>query len=197
MRIQINSDKQIVTPATAISFYESEIERLLARFASEITRIEIHLSDLDGPKEGVLDKRCAMEVRLKGKNPISVMHVARKVDSSVRGAAQKMQRLLDTTFGRKAATASRKAVSVGTRVGSKSALMKVKRIEALLAEVLEASPESHAHVKAASAAVEKAAKLIGEQPTPAEKTPAKKAGKPKKKMPIFQMRRQAQPRRRS
>lgn len=196
MNIQINSDKQIQTTATAIAFFQSEIERLLSRFTSEITSVEAHLSDINGPKEGVLDKRCAMEVRLKGKNPISVTHVSRKVDSSVRGAAQKMQRLLETTFGKTAARASRNAQSVRGVAGAKSTLKKVKRIESLLAEVLAESPELHSHVKTASAAVSKAAKAIGQQPkaAPAKKSaPQKKAGKSKKKMPIFQMRRKPQP----
>lgn len=194
MQIQINSDKRIVTDAAATASFKADIERLLARFAQEITRVEVHLSDLNGPKPGVVDKRCLLEVRPKGKNPISVTHVAKQVEPAVRGASQKMQRLLETTFGKKSAAAKREAISPPMSPASNVTFAKVKQIEALLAEVLEESPKARTHVRTARAAVEK----IYKEPASTKKvakttgTAKKKAGEPKK-MPIFQMRRKAQP----
>lgn|GEM_PF-173969 len=200
MQIQINSDKSI--PATAIhaASFRGDIERLLARHASEITRVEAHLSDVNGPRRGQLDMRCVLEVRLKGKNPISAAHSAKKIDSAVRGAAQKMQRLLDTTFGKKAAGAKVETVSKRSAPASKASVAKAHRIETLLAQLIDEAPQVGAQVKKASLAMERVLKAIDPAGKPAAPTSTKKSAakstsksaKPTKtKTPIYQMRRKA------
>jgi hypothetical protein len=191
MKIQINSDKSIPSTAADAASFRGDIERLLARYASEITRVEAHLSDVNGPRQGQLDKRCALEVRLKGKNPISATHSAKRIDSAVRGAAQKMQRLLETTYGKKAAVA--KVETAGKRTAaSKASIAKAHRIETLLAQLLEEAPQAGTQVKKASDAIDKVLKMI-EPAAPAGKTaaPTGMASPKKKKTPIYQMRRKA------
>jgi hypothetical protein len=52
MQIQINSDKNIVVNAETAKLIEADLHRLLDRFESEVTRVEVHLSDENAGKSG-------------------------------------------------------------------------------------------------------------------------------------------------
>ena len=100
MKIQINSDKQVVVDAARASKVESVVQRVLGRFESDLTRIEVHLSDVNSHKLGIRDQRCEIEARPAGRKPVSVSDNAATVMQSVRRAANKMKRLLETSFGK-------------------------------------------------------------------------------------------------
>jgi ribosome-associated translation inhibitor RaiA len=65
-----------------------------------ITRVEVHLTDESGPKSGKNDKRCMMEARLEGRQPIAVTDEAATVELAVDGAADKLARLIEHTLGK-------------------------------------------------------------------------------------------------
>ena len=69
MKIQVNSDKTIAVDASLTRFVEGEVRRVLARFAKRLTRVEVHLSDVDSRKTGQADKRCLLEARPAGDRP--------------------------------------------------------------------------------------------------------------------------------
>ena len=105
MDVLINTDNHVVLKRGARTFIESEVERALGRFGRRLTRAEIYLSDDNGPiKGGPQDKRCVLEVRAASIQPVSASNNAATVEEAATGAAQKMKRLLDTTFGRIDAT---------------------------------------------------------------------------------------------
>jgi hypothetical protein len=100
MRIQVNSDKNITLDTRVISFVKTEANRRLERFSDRLTRLEVHLSDANGPKRGTADKRCIVEARPAGVRPLAVTMSAARVDTAVRGALSKLRRALETFFGR-------------------------------------------------------------------------------------------------
>ena len=100
MQIQINSDKNIPMHAKLSGQIEAELHRILGRFEEQLTRIEVHLSDENGDKPGAQDKRCVLEARPRHYTNVTVANEAGDVSTAVSGAANKMQRLLETTFGR-------------------------------------------------------------------------------------------------
>lgn len=100
MQIQINSDKNIAMHAKLSGLIEAELHRILSRFEDQLTRVEVHLSDENGGKSGPEDKRCVLEARPRHYPPVTVTSDAADVQTSVATAAAKMQRLLETTFGR-------------------------------------------------------------------------------------------------
>ena len=77
------------------------------RFAKELTRVEIHLSDIDNKKTGRPDKRCLIEVRPAGDRPLAASAIATTTESAVDEALKKMKRLLTTFFGKKGRPATR------------------------------------------------------------------------------------------
>ena len=100
MKIQVNSDKTIAVDASLTRFVEGEVSRVLRRFAARLTRVEVHLSDVDNRKTGQADKRCLVEARPAGARPLSTSAKATKMASAVGDALGKMQRSLTTFLGR-------------------------------------------------------------------------------------------------
>lgn len=101
MKILVNSDRTIEVNADLTRLVRDEVDRALARFAAKLTRVEVHLSDIDNLKTGKPDKRCIIEVRPAGDQPRSASALAATTDSAIRQALGKMQRLLTTFFGRR------------------------------------------------------------------------------------------------
>jgi ribosome-associated translation inhibitor RaiA len=114
MKIQVNSDNTIAVDAALSRFVEGEVNHVLNRFAVRLTRVEVHLSDVDNRKTGQADKRCLIEVRPLGAPPRSASAKATKMSSAVSEALGKMRRSLTTLFGRR----GRPAVTVTGRVST-------------------------------------------------------------------------------
>jgi len=100
MQIQVNTDKHIEGREEIVAQVEATVASSLSRFSDRITRVEIHLSDENGDKNGQNDKRCMMEARLEGRQPTAVTCEAATLDQAVAGAADKMKRSLESTLGR-------------------------------------------------------------------------------------------------
>jgi hypothetical protein len=64
-----------------------------------LTRVEVHLSDVNAAKHGVDDKRCLLEARLAGLQPLAVSHEAESLRSAITGATRKLVRSLDSRSG--------------------------------------------------------------------------------------------------
>ena len=100
MKILINTDDSVDGRDELSRQAETIVERGLARFGAQITRVEVHLSDVNGLKHGVDDKRCLLEARLGGLQPLAVSHQADSLEEAIRGATKKLVRTLDSTLGR-------------------------------------------------------------------------------------------------
>ena len=100
MQIQVNTDENIEGGDKLSARVSAEIHTHLDRFSRHITRIEAHLSDDDGKKSGVSDKRCLIEARLEGRQPVVASEQASTLEGAVSGAARKLQHVLETTLGK-------------------------------------------------------------------------------------------------
>jgi ribosome-associated translation inhibitor RaiA len=100
MQILINTGHNIEGGEALIANFRGAIESALDRFSDRITRAEVHLSDENGQKHGADDKRCMIEARLEGHQPLAVTHHAAALDQAVDGASDKLARLIEHTLGR-------------------------------------------------------------------------------------------------
>jgi ribosome-associated translation inhibitor RaiA len=100
MQIQFNTDKNVTGSEGYIASSTSLISEELSRFSELITRVEVHLSDEDGNKDGVNDKRCMMEARLAGMQPIAVTDQANTHEQAILGAIDKLISSLEKITGR-------------------------------------------------------------------------------------------------
>ena len=81
-------------------FFISKIEAALQRFESHITRIEVHLKDVNGKKEGVNDISCVLEARLEGRQPIAITNQADTLELALTGAIDKIKSAIKTILGK-------------------------------------------------------------------------------------------------
>ncbi len=100
MNVQVNTDNNITGSDELNSQVAGCVESALGRFSDRITRVEVHLNDVNGNKAGDDDHRCMMEARLGGLQPIAVTHQAATLDEALDGAAKKLQRSIDSTLGK-------------------------------------------------------------------------------------------------
>ena len=100
MLLQINTDNRVDGNAAVIDDLEAGLRAQLSRFESRLTRIEVHVSDLNADKSGAEDKRCMLEARPNGLGPVSVTNDAATVEQAVAGAADKLLVVLERTFGK-------------------------------------------------------------------------------------------------
>jgi ribosome-associated translation inhibitor RaiA len=100
MKIQINTDNHITGREALAQQAEATVTGALGHLAEHIRRVEVHLSDENGKKAGGRDKRCMMEARLEGHQPIAVTDEADSLAEAVAGAADKLKRSVDHTLSR-------------------------------------------------------------------------------------------------
>lgn len=101
MEIQVNTGSQTPGSAGHNEYVDHLIRDSLHRFANRITRVEVHLTDENSAtKSGGDDKRCQIEVRMAGLQPISVTDHADSHELAIDGAAGKMLRLIESTLGK-------------------------------------------------------------------------------------------------
>jgi ribosome-associated translation inhibitor RaiA len=100
MQIQLNAGDGLTAKETLELWATDFLNGELARFADEITRVEVQLSDEAKGKTGGEDMRCMLEARLNGHAPVAVQHHADNMDEAMRGACTKLVRALEHTLGR-------------------------------------------------------------------------------------------------
>jgi ribosome-associated translation inhibitor RaiA len=100
MHIQVNTDHTIEGHEALADRIRGVIESALSRVTDHVMRVEVHLTDETGPKNAKNNKRCMMEARLKGHQPIAVTDEAATVDLAINGAADKLARLIEHTLGK-------------------------------------------------------------------------------------------------
>jgi ribosome-associated translation inhibitor RaiA len=112
MQIQLNTDTHVQGDDALAQWVDRELQDKLSRFAEHITRIEVHLRDTNAGHQTEDDKRCVLEARIAGRQPVAVTHDASKIADALHGAADKLSRSLDTTLGRQRAARRRGGVAV-------------------------------------------------------------------------------------
>ncbi|MEO1007368.1 MAG: HPF/RaiA family ribosome-associated protein [Planctomycetota bacterium] len=78
-----------------------QLEAAIGRFGDKLTRVEVHLADENSSqKAGGDDKRCTLEARPRGRDPITVEARADDYYPAVRDAAGKLRRALASRLER-------------------------------------------------------------------------------------------------
>ncbi|MBK9444019.1 MAG: HPF/RaiA family ribosome-associated protein [Comamonadaceae bacterium] len=105
MQVQIHTDNHIEGTDAMAQWASSTVKTALERFASQITRVEVHLSDENAGKKNTTESiQCTMEARLEGHQPLALKHHGANLNQALEGAAEKMVRLIDNSLGRTART---------------------------------------------------------------------------------------------
>lgn len=73
---------------------QDQVDKATQRFAARVTRVDVHLHDDNAHKKSATDKRCVLEARLTGMEPLTVEHAGEDVYKTVAEAAGKLERLI-------------------------------------------------------------------------------------------------------
>lgn len=98
MQIQINAPHESL-PDPLVELIERSLEEGLAIHAPRLTKVIVHIQDQNGQKGGI-DKRCLIEARPKGLDPVTAEDEDTDVRGAFRGALEKMKRVLEKRFGK-------------------------------------------------------------------------------------------------
>lgn len=100
MEVIFNTDKHIDGKERVEAYFTKQIKEDLARFEDRVTRVSVHITDENGTKSGVNDKKCVMEVRPKGLKPIAVSSLGDTPEQAIGAATKKMISSLNTMVGK-------------------------------------------------------------------------------------------------
>ncbi|MGA9580405.1 MAG: HPF/RaiA family ribosome-associated protein [Allosphingosinicella sp.] len=99
MQFQFNSDNRIEGDAAVAERVETLVRDRLERVSDRLTRVEVHVGDVNGPKGGN-DIRCAVELRPTGMNPVSGTNEASNLEAAVSSATDKALSAFDRQIGK-------------------------------------------------------------------------------------------------
>ncbi|RBI69909.1 HPF/RaiA family ribosome-associated protein [Roseovarius sp. TE539] len=100
MQFQLNTDANIQGDDRLAEVAETIVTTALGHLSNRLSRIEVHLADVNGAKGGDDDIRCTVEARPEGMQPQTVTHNDANVDAALRGAGKKIRSLLESEFGK-------------------------------------------------------------------------------------------------
>jgi hypothetical protein len=100
VQFQFNSDNQIEGDAGMAERVESLVRTKLSRIAERLTRVEVHVGDVDGPRSGPNDKRALVELRPAGLQPISGSAQGAGIETCVSSATDKALAAFDRQLGK-------------------------------------------------------------------------------------------------
>jgi ribosomal subunit interface protein len=97
MQIQIFAPG-VDMPDALRAYVERSIQDGLKHYLERLTRVEVHLKDLNSAKKNGVDKHCLLEARPRGLDPIAAEHDATVFKDAVHLATQKLGRALQHRF---------------------------------------------------------------------------------------------------
>lgn len=94
MHIEVHTDQQILGKDLT-ELVRRWTEPALIRFSGQVTRLDVQIRADHGVLWTPDPNRCTLEVQCGESPPNSVVHRAKTMESAVRGASWKLERLLD------------------------------------------------------------------------------------------------------
>lgn len=98
MNIQVHHDNHIAGHQPLLDQVRNNVEDVLGRFNDRITRVDVHLSDVNGRKVTPDDRRCVIEAHVQGRPPFTASDEASGLLLAVDGAAEKLCRVIDSAL---------------------------------------------------------------------------------------------------
>ena len=93
MQIQIFA-QGVDVPDPLRAYVERNLTDVLKHHAERLTRVDVHLKDLNSKSKNGVDKHCLLEAKPRGLDPVVVEHDAPEFKDAVHHAVQKLERAL-------------------------------------------------------------------------------------------------------
>lgn len=98
MQIMINPADHVEISDSFAGHIRRSLEKVDSRFGDWLTRVEVFVKDVNGPKGGV-DKHCRMEARPRGVDPVTIEHQDEDAYACASRAADKLEKVLERRRG--------------------------------------------------------------------------------------------------
>lgn len=100
MKLQIHAPGVDVTPEV-YSYAERRIQFALGRFSPRITRLDLYLSDENGPQRGGVDKSCRLIVKLSPDGMLAVQDCDADLRTLINRAVERLARSVQRELERR------------------------------------------------------------------------------------------------
>jgi len=100
MQFLFNSDNNIEGDVGMTDRVQELVRARISRVKERLTRVEVHVGDVDGPRSGANDKRALVEFRPAGLPPISGSAQAASIEAAVSSATDKALAAFDRQIGK-------------------------------------------------------------------------------------------------
>lgn len=98
MQIQLQTDRHIQHHVGLEHHVDDVIRKTLQPYRDHITRVEVHLSDVNAKKAAEHDKRCVVSFHLSGRQPMAVSAEADTVHHVIDSVAKKLRAAVATAY---------------------------------------------------------------------------------------------------
>ena len=99
MDIEINTGEGVSRSEAVDAHVRRMLDRLERRYGERLTRVRVHLKDVNAAKGGV-DKACTMEARPAGLDPVAVDAQDADLYKAIHEAAAKLDKAVGHRLGR-------------------------------------------------------------------------------------------------
>ena len=114
MQVQVHAGDNVQGGESLAQWAQDEVQNKLSRFREQVTRVEVYLTDVDALRNGGKGKRCVMETRAAGRQPLAVNAEAEKVAEAFNAALEKLHRALETDIAKMRDKGNRETIRAAT-----------------------------------------------------------------------------------
>ena len=101
MQVQVHTDATIQGGDSLETWVQNEVDTKLSRLKEHVVRVEVFLTSVDALKEGGgPGKKCVLETRANGRQPVAVNAEAEKVRDAFNLALEKLRRAVESDLGK-------------------------------------------------------------------------------------------------
>lgn len=101
MNVLVHTDHTIEGNESLTRRVVSQVESVLAPHERRLGDVDVHLSDASAGRHTDGDQECLIQALLPGQEPAVASGRADSLDGAVRGAAHKLERVLEGRLGRR------------------------------------------------------------------------------------------------
>ncbi|MCC5812592.1 MAG: HPF/RaiA family ribosome-associated protein [Ectothiorhodospiraceae bacterium] len=99
MQLQLNAGQGVELSEALEAHIKQQLQSVERRFGERLTRIEVYLTDVNGPKGGA-NKLCKLEARPRGQGPVVAESLHEDAYAAVSGASRRLESVLSTHYGK-------------------------------------------------------------------------------------------------
>ncbi len=99
MQVQLNAGQGVELSEALEGHIHQQLRSVERRFGERLTRIEVYLTDVNGPKGGA-NKLCKLEARPRGQGPMVAESLHEDAYAAVSSASRRLESVLSSHYGK-------------------------------------------------------------------------------------------------